>query len=557
MKVRIRGRLLRELAERTGNKNLTDRLRVRGDDTMMDVRLESLTGEERDILNDLAGGADAPGGSAILRKLAAYKNLQANPSGAKIKSLEALVEALRQYVAPSPNKWVFGERADGQTVPYFVMNIRYVPPERRYERVGRVHLGLAALYLEANETTTVTFFGEELRGKTVVELLHSKGFYLETEAAVEAYLEQMDAYNRMVAGTGAQYNATGHGFLVASSRWERDIVPMEREGEPTKTVIDDKAEEVRTQDRPDEMGLVSNSFWIKDRDDDHEEGEGSDGDEEARLPAHPYIRVFDLRRHQHVAIHVNNLAAYEYDGSLAEKLVLPKEERELIDTLVSSAGEVMEDIVKGKAGGVIVMASGPAGTGKTLTAEVSSEKVRRPLYAVQCSQLGTDEEALEQKLGLVLERATRWGAVLLIDEADVYVRARGTDIQQNAIVGVFLRVLEYYRGILFMTTNLETVIDDAILSRVTAWVRYKRPESAEDRTRLWMILSKQYGIKLEMSAVEEMVESLPQVSGRSIRNVLHLAAVVAKRRRVAVDTGLLKFAARFQAIEDVLAEEAI
>src|SRR6185295_19284784 len=104
-------------------------------------------------------------------------------------------------------------------------------------------------------------------------------------------------------------------------------------------------------------------------------------------------------------------------------------------------------IVAGKTGGTIVFCTGEPGTGKTLTGEVFSEVIKRPLYVVQCSQLGTDEEELEKQLKKVLRRAQRWGAILLIDEADVYVRERGDDIQQNAIVGVFLRVLEYYRGI--------------------------------------------------------------------------------------------------------------
>jgi predicted membrane protein len=48
---------------------------------------------------------------------------------------------------------------------------------------------------------------------------------------------------------------------------------------------------------------------------------------------------------------------------------------------------------------------------KTQTGEVYSEVVKRPLYAVQCSQLGTDEEELEKELREVLDRAARWKAI--------------------------------------------------------------------------------------------------------------------------------------------------
>ena len=71
------------------------------------------------------------------------------------------------------------------------------------------------------------------------------------------------------------------------------------------------------------------------------------------------------------------------------------------------------------------------------------EASKKALYVVQCSQLGISAEQLEEKLSGVLERASRWGIILLIDEADVYIHERGNDLEQNAIVGVFLRLLEY------------------------------------------------------------------------------------------------------------------
>ena len=76
--------------------------------------------------------------------------------------------------------------------------------------------------------------------------------------------------------------------------------------------------------------------------------------------------------------------------------------------------------------------------------------------------------AMEQALKDVLTRAQRWGAVMLIDEADVYIKRRDDDITMNAVVGVFLRVLEYFNGLLFLTTNRIDDIDEAIVSRCIA-----------------------------------------------------------------------------------------
>lgn len=50
--------------------------------------------------------------------------------------------------------------------------------------------------------------------------------------------------------------------------------------------------------------------------------------------------------------------------------------------------------------------------------------------------------------------ANKWGCVLLLHEADVFMARRTqTNLQRNALVSVFLRVLEYYAGILFLTTS--------------------------------------------------------------------------------------------------------
>lgn len=56
---------------------------------------------------------------------------------------------------------------------------------------------------------------------------------------------------------------------------------------------------------------------------------------------------------------------------------------------------------------------------------------------------------------LILPAAAHgWGAVLLLDEADVYLERRSiNDLMRNSLVSIFLRLLEYFQGILFLTTN--------------------------------------------------------------------------------------------------------
>ncbi|KAI1637533.1 hypothetical protein F4809DRAFT_661034 [Biscogniauxia mediterranea] len=60
----------------------------------------------------------------------------------------------------------------------------------------------------------------------------------------------------------------------------------------------------------------------------------------------------------------------------------------------------------------------------------------------------------------------QWGALLLIDEADVFLERRSLrDMQRNAMVTVFLRVLEYYRGIFFLTTNRVSTFENCKTQR--------------------------------------------------------------------------------------------
>ena len=76
-------------------------------------------------------------------------------------------------------------------------------------------------------------------------------------------------------------------------------------------------------------------------------------------------------------------------------------------------------------------------------------------------------------LTMIFKVASRWKAILLIDEADIFMAQRSSEhLQLNALVSVFLRQLEQYDGILFLTTNRLQTFDGAILSRIHASLKY-------------------------------------------------------------------------------------
>jgi SpoVK/Ycf46/Vps4 family AAA+-type ATPase len=78
-----------------------------------------------------------------------------------------------------------------------------------------------------------------------------------------------------------------------------------------------------------------------------------------------------------------------------------------------------------------------------------------------------DPYHLETTLGRIFEIARRLNAILLIDEADVFMEKRSSyQTHHNRLVTIFLRKLEYYDGVLFLTTNRILEFDDAVLSRI-------------------------------------------------------------------------------------------
>lgn len=488
------------------------------------------------------------GARAALLKIRMFRKIKADPAGAKITRLEGLVEAMRAYIGTSEHKWLFGEEEDGQTVAFYVHRIQYSPPDSSNGNPASTTLTMSAVCGRIKADKSITWHTDDL-GRTCVELLSAEGFVLERPELVEQYEKECKRYAQISDLTGEQFNATGMAF-PALDYYSRGTLSMEVDSLPTRVVMDDVESSIsdddeRTRNRRESRSVVvSASLWQggqKKRFSETEE------DAVASLPLQPYVTVFDLMKHRFLKIHVNNLTEYVYDKELIDKLVLEKDKKDLVSILMAGADVKLDDIVKGKTGGIIVVCTGPPGTGKTLTAEVFSEEMRRPLYGVQCSQLGTSEEDLEKQLKTVLGRAARWKAILLIDEADVYVHARGEDIQQNAIVGVFLRMLEYYRGVLFMTSNRETVIDDAILSRATAWIQYSYPD-AERLKRIWTVLSAQYSVGLMPAEVEALARHPKlgkQVSGRTVKNLLKLARLLTAKNKQRVDIKLFEYVSQF------------
>jgi len=198
---------------------------------------------------------------------------------------------------------------------------------------------------------------------------------------------------------------------------------------------------------------------------------------------------------------------------------------------------------------VFFLLHGSPGVGKTLTAESIAEFLHRPLYSVSVGELGTTTDTLEQNLKDILQVAATWNAVVLIDEADIFLEKRTKrDVQRNALVGIFLRLLEYHQGVLFLTTNRVKIFDPAFHSRISIALKYKDLE-LEERSQVWTNLL--HAADISNIKPEELAKF--DLNGRNIKNCIRLAQALAKSQAVTVtmDHILQTIAAAEQFKEDI------
>ena len=275
-------------------------------------------------------------------------------------------------------------------------------------------------------------------------------------------------------------------------------------------------------------------------------------EERALLPSRLF--GFILRSRKWASLHVDTLTPVKEEKDGFKKLRLPRGHDRMLLGLVETHFRRREnviyereeeddgfDVTRSKPRGLIILLHGAPGVGKTSTAECIAASNAKPLFPITCVDLGMSPEQVEGNLEMNFQLAQSWSCVLLLDEADVFLAERKKeDIQRNALVSVFLRALEYYTGILFLTTNRVGTIDEAFRSRIHM-ILYYPPLDWPQTKAIWEDnlekATKRKDMALNKDELLRYAEDLYQQqvhrhkvgwNGRQIRNAFQTAVALAE-----------------------------
>ena len=157
------------------------------------------------------------------------------------------------------------------------------------------------------------------------------------------------------------------------------------------------------------------------------------------------------------------------------------------------------------------------------------------MYSVTSGDIGTEPGDAEIKIREIFEYALTWKAIVLLDEADIFLAQRDTEnIDRNALVSVFLRNLEYFDGIMLLTTNRVGTIDEAFQSRLDVALAFE-PLDIVERKDVWYNFIEDLSQQISRRERELLRREAASVwcykalNGRQIRNCIKTASVLAKQ----------------------------
>ncbi|KAG5637602.1 hypothetical protein H0H81_003994 [Sphagnurus paluster] len=283
-------------------------------------------------------------------------------------------------------------------------------------------------------------------------------------------------------------------------------------------------QQTNTNELPATPGAYANGTLVQSytQDEDTENLELTDED---LILTSTVVFGFSLSDKLWLEFDVEKIEDVDWNQDAFANLVLPTDRKHLLQSLVEAHHREIgfDDFIKGKGHGLVINFS-------DLQVSATSEHVRRPLYLIGGGDLGTSAAELDKALEGIFDVATAWKAIILIDEADVFLEQRSLhDLERNAMVAIFLRHVEYYRGILFLTTNRVQAFDEAFLSRIHVALHFHEL-SQESKEQVWTAFIAKLGATGDVTREEIKQLAAREVNGRQIKNAARTAHSLAVGR---------------------------
>lgn len=217
----------------------------------------------------------------------------------------------------------------------------------------------------------------------------------------------------------------------------------------------------------------------------------------------------------------------------------------------------------------IICFYGPAGTGKTITAQAIAKYLNKKIVISSYAQIESKYVGDGAKnLRKIFKDAEEQDAVLFMDECDSFLSKRiestdsGSDKHYNRMSNELFQLLENHTGCVIFATNLLTDIDKAFKSRIVDSIFFPLPDK-EGRIRILkkMILPQILNSVFKTDEeLERFSESLEGFSGRDIRKSVLLTFAEASDDVVQVGAGnyiwdIEKFKVGFDDVRNSFSED--
>ena len=223
------------------------------------------------------------------------------------------------------------------------------------------------------------------------------------------------------------------------------------------------------------------------------------------------------------------------DDSTLQQLSMIRKWIEYGDTLMNEWG--MKGILKK---GYRALFHGPSGTGKTFSVSLLGKYTGKDVYCVDLSMVVSKYIGeTEKNLSKVFDIAEGKGWILFFDEADALFGKRtgvkdSHDKYANQEIAFLLQRIEDYDGLVVLSTNLRSNLDEAFARRFQNIIKFSLPDKVQ-REKLWRNTFPK-NVTFEAAVDIERIAASYELSGGAILNVVQYCSLQALSKGTCVIT---------------------